>query len=103
MDCSAAMRQCLEEANAPAVRKLWAEMCPHLPQPESDFEALACLHRARTEARSMPLNLRAYSHRWLLDRGFPSGLPDHLKPKADRLYPQVVSAVGIAVTVRSPE
>ena len=59
------------------------------------------LHHARTQAASMPLNLRAYSHRWLLDHGYPSGLPDELKPRAERIYPRVASAVGISVNVRS--
>jgi hypothetical protein len=41
--------------------------------------------------------MRAYSHSWLCERGLPSALPDHLKPKADRLYPRVVEAVGVSV------
>lgn len=46
---------------------------------------------------SIALKLRAYSHRWLLDNGYPSGLPDDLKPAAERIYPRVAEAVGIAV------
>ena len=54
------------------------------------------LHHARTQS-PLDLKLRAYSHRWLLDRGLPSGLPDELKPKAERLYPVKVEAVGISI------
>lgn len=79
------------------IRALWAKVSPHLPQPASDAEALATIHRARTEARSIPLRLRAYSHRWLIDHALPSGLPDELKPRAERMYPRIVRAVGIAV------
>lgn len=102
MDNSDAMRRCLEELDVPAARSLWRQMAPHLPQPKDDAEALVCLHRARTEARSMPLRLRAYSHRWLTDAGWPSGLPDALRPRAERMYPKVASAVGIAVKMRDP-
>lgn len=103
MDLSAEMRRALEECDVGTVRQLWARMSPHLPQPQSDAETLACIHRARTEARSIPLNLRFYSHRWLEDRGWPSGLPDELKPRAKRLYPQIASAVGIAVKIGDPQ
>ena len=63
----------------------------------SDNETLLTLHYARTQASSIQLRLRAYSHSWLLERGLPSGLPDPLKPMADRLYPREVKAIGIAV------
>lgn len=54
------------------------------------------LHGARTAAESMPLKLRAYSHRWLIERGYPSQLPDKLKPKAEQMFPKVAEGVGIA-------
>jgi hypothetical protein len=69
---------------------------------ESDAEALVTLHHARTQAESIALKLRAWSHRWLLEHGYPSGLPDHLKPSAERIYPRVVEGVGISVNFRSP-
>lgn len=103
MDFSAAMRQVLVECDVTGARRLWAEYAPHLSQPQNDTEALVCLHRARTEASSIKLPLRAYSHRWLLERGWPSGLPEELKPKAERLYPRIVSAVGIGVKSAHPE
>ena len=42
-------------------------------------------------------NARAYSHRWLSDNGYESQLPDNLKPKAERLYPAIHEAVGLAI------
>lgn len=59
------------------------------------------MHRARTETESISIAKRAYSHRWLEERGLPSGLPDHLKPSVDRLYPRVVEGVGISVNFKS--
>jgi hypothetical protein len=102
MDVAAEFRRCLEELDAPGVRKLWRHVSPHLPAPADDAEALSALHMARTVAEAMPLKLRAYSHRWLLDHGLPSQLPDRLKPSAERLYPRVVDAVGISVNFSSP-
>lgn len=100
MDIAVVMRRALEDLDVPTVRRLWQHMAPHLSQPRDDAEALACMHRARTEARSISVIERAYSHRWLEDRGLPSGLPDELKPRAERLYPRIASAVGIAVSMR---
>jgi hypothetical protein len=97
VDPSAVMRRCLEELDVPRAQTFWGHVAPHLPQPQSEAEALACLHRARTEAQSIALGYRLYSHRWLEDRGLPSGLPDELKPKAERRDPRIASAVGIAV------
>lgn len=98
---SAEMWRCLVECDAAGVRKLWAHIAPNLPQPRTDHKALATIHRARTEMPDMPLKLRAYSHRWLTDHGYPSALPDDLKPKAERMEPKIVEAVGIAVKGRS--
>lgn len=103
MDPSAVMRQCLEDLDVPRARTFWGHIAPHLPQPEDDLDALVTLHRARTEAQSIALDMRIYSHQWLEDRGLPSGLPDHLRPKAERVHPRIVSAVGVAVAARSPE
>lgn len=97
MDIAAEFRRCLIDLDAPGIRKLWAHVSPHLPAPASDGEAVTALHIARTASESVPFKLRAYSHRWLSERGLPSQLPDRLKPKAERLYPRVVSAVGISV------
>jgi hypothetical protein len=103
MDVPAAMRQVLVECDVSGARRLWAEYAPHMPQPQNDAEALVCLHRARTEAASIALRLRAYSHRWLVDNGWPSGLPDELRPKAERLYPRIALSVGIGVKSVYPD
>ncbi len=94
-------RRCLEECDVAAIRRLWSHVAPNMPQPASDFEALATTHHARTQLPLITLKKRSWSHRWLLDHNLPSGLPDQLKPKAERLYPQAVRAVGISVNARS--
>lgn len=98
---SAAFRRCLEEVDVPGMRKLHAHVMPHLPA-GSDQNILVSIHYARTQAESMPLKARAWSHRWLLDHGYPSGLPDHLKPSAEREYPRVVEATGFTMRFGSP-
>lgn len=70
---------------------------PHLPQPASFEAAEIAMHLARTQAAKVTFRARAYSHRWLLERGWPSQLPDELKPRAERLYPEVVECVGVFV------
>lgn len=97
----AEFRRCLLELDARGIMLLWKHVSPHLEQPKDENEAWIILHRARTQAESIPLRLRAYSHRWLMDNGHQSGLPDHLKPKAEQLCPRIVSAVGIAVKASS--
>src|SRR5262252_6110655 len=99
---SAELRRCLLACDIEGVRRLWQHVAPHLPQPESDAAALMSIHYARTQMVSLPLKARAYSHRWLIDNGFPSGLPDALKPKAERIYPRIIDAVGIATGTRNP-
>lgn len=99
---SAEFRRCLEQLDVAAIRKLWHHVSPHLPQPKTDAEALVTLHHARTQTESIAIKLRAWSHRWLLDHGYPSGLPDHMKASAERIYPRVVEGVGISVNFRSP-
>jgi hypothetical protein len=103
VDHASEFRRCLEVVDIDGIRKLWAHVSPHLPQPQSDAEALVTIHQARTQAKSVAFNLRAYSHRWLTDNGYPSGLPDDLKPSAERVYPKIVEAVGISVNFRTLE
>lgn len=95
------MRRCLVECDVVGIRKLWAHVSPNLHQPRTEHETLTTIHRARTEMPRIALRLRAYSHRWLLDHGYPSELPDELRPKAERIYPRIVEAVGISVTSTS--
>lgn len=94
-------RRCLESGDVDGLRAAWAAVMPELPQPETREQAEIVMHRARTEAECLPLRARAYSHRWLTERLLPSGLPDHLKPGAERLYPRVVDAVGVSINFRS--
>lgn len=102
MQHAAELRRCLETCDVAAIRRLWKHVSPHLPQPENDDAALISIHHARTQAQSMPLEQRAYSHRWLLDHGYPSALPDELRPRAERMYPKIVEGVGISVGSLSP-
>lgn len=99
---AAAFRECLEKLDIAGMRKLWQHVSPHLPQPNRDEEILVTLHMARTQANSIALKMRAYSHAWLIERGYPSSLPDHMKPAATRLYPIVAKAVGISVNFKQP-
>jgi hypothetical protein len=101
MISAAAFRRCLIDLDIVGIREMWARISPHLPQPKNDHEALVTLHYARTQARSISDRLRCYSHAWLCERSLPSGLPDRLKAKADRLYPREVKAVGVAVKAMS--
>lgn len=97
------MRRCLEQQDLAGLCRLWAHVAPHLPPPKTQDDARKTMHIARTQAESLAFVFRAYSHAWLTEHGLPSMLPDHLKPSAERLYPRVVSAVGISVNARDPE
>ena len=100
-DLKAAFRRCLEECDVDGMLRLHAHVNPHLPPPSSREQALASIHYARTQMASLPTRLRYYSHRWLIDQGHPSALPDPLKPLAERMYPRTVAAVGISLAARS--
>lgn len=97
-----AFRRCLEELDVEGIRSLWAEHSPHLSQPSVE-EALVSLHMARTAAEGIEFKHRAYSHRWLTERGYSSQLPDHLKQSAERVYPHVAAAVGISFNFQMKE
>jgi len=89
-------RQALIDLDVPLLRRMWSYLSPHTPQPQTDNECLTTAHIARTGMQSMPLKARAYSYRWLVERGLPTQLPDNLKPQAERLYPTMVEAVAIS-------
>lgn len=93
-------RRCLIDLDIEGIVRVWK--ATNMPMPEDRGDVLACLHMARTASRSVPLTMRSYSHRWLLDHGLPSQLPDHLKSRAERLYPQTTHAVGISVNSKYP-
>jgi hypothetical protein len=95
-----ALTRCLETLDVSAARKVWGALSPHIPAPAKDADMLTMLHMARTQSDAIGFKLRAYSHRWLTERGYPSQLPDHLKPSAERLYPKVAHAVGISYNFR---
>ena len=95
------MQRCLEAGDVAGVRRLWAHVRPGMPQPKTDREALIILHMARTQSIVCSFAARAYSHRWLCDTGYPSQLPANLKPTAERLYPAVHEAVGLALGATS--
>ena len=90
-------KRCLIDLDTEAAIRLWPAVFPHSPLPSGPEEILLVLHFARTKTEALAFRMRAYSHSWLCERGLPSALPDHLKPKADRLYPRVVEAVGVSV------
>lgn len=94
---SAELRRCLEQCDIAGARALWAHVAPNLPQPADDIVTLATIHHARTQAEYIRFRLRAYSHAWLVERALPSALPDELRPRAQRMYPVIKDAVGIAV------
>lgn len=97
MDHRAELRRCLVECDVAGIRAVWVHVFPSMPQPETEEDALVSIHMARVRTESIPFRLRAYSHSWLMERTYPSGLPDELKPKAERMYPRAVGAVGISV------
>lgn len=94
---SAEFRSLLENMDVAGLRRAWHKIAPGAPQPKSDREVIATAHVARTLTETLGLKLRAYSHRWCLDNGIPSQLPDVLKPTAERMYPRAVESVGISV------
>lgn len=96
MKHSEEMRRCLVDCDVVQMRKLDQHLMPHLRE-MSDGEVLITIYITRTFSDFIPFRLRAYSHRWLLDHGYPSKLPDELKPRAERIYPQVIEGVGVAV------
>jgi hypothetical protein len=83
------------------MRALHALVFPHLPAPKSDRDVLAAIHHARTQAEAMPFKARAWSHHWLVDNNLPSGLPDHLKPRAEQVCPRVAEVTGFSANFRS--
>lgn len=87
-------RRCLDEMDVEGMRQLWRVVGN---DPQSSEHTMIGMHYARTAAASIAFRKRAWSHAWLMERGLPSGLPDELKPRAERLYPQAVTAVGISV------
>jgi hypothetical protein len=103
MGPAAEMRLLLEAGDVEGLRAFHAKHSPHLDQPASHEAAEVAMHMARTQSRSVRFKLRAYSHSWLTERSLPSQLPDHLRPRAERMYPRIVEAVGVSVSASSVE
>ena len=94
MTASAALRECMASCDVAQLLRIWPELFPAYPALDH-HQALAVLHRARTESASVCKTARVYSHHWLIERGLPSGLPDELRPV-------IAEAVGISVRARDP-
>jgi hypothetical protein len=92
----------LEAVDVEGMRALWGRLAPQFPL-HDDAGMLAAIHLARTKSELVRFRLRAWSHAWLVERGYPSLLPDELKPRAYRIYPVTKSAVGISVNSKYPE
>jgi hypothetical protein len=101
MEGAAAFRIALEEGDVAMCQKAHARLFPHLPAAPDFASAEIQMHMARTQVDWLDLKKRAYSHRWLQERGYPSQLPDHLKPKAERLYPIIAEAVLVSANSNS--
>lgn len=99
---AAAFREALAAGDVAAVMRLHSQALPHLPAPESRDAAEASMHMARTQAEWLHDQKRCYSHAWLTERGFPSQLPDNLKPKAERLFPVIAEGVLVSINTNSP-
>jgi hypothetical protein len=93
---------CLERVDIHEMRRLWEKVSPQFPI-HDDAGMRAAIHMARTKSEMVRFKLRAYSHAWLIDHGYPSLLPDELRPKAQRIYPVTAHAVGIAVQSKYDE
>lgn len=94
--------RCLIDLDVAAARRLWP-VVNFAVQCGPDHEVLATLHLARTESEIIPTKLRQFSHAWLIEHGYPSKLPDIMKPKSEQIGPsRIVSAVGIAVHSELP-
>ena len=100
-NAASAFHQALVAGDVARCREIWAVVGSHLPQPKNLGEAEVIMHRARTEAKNIPLSKRVYSHDWLVERLYRSGLPDELKPKRDQVVPVLLSAVGVSVNTFS--
>lgn len=92
-------RDALARMDVDRAATIMQRVSPHLPAGTYEQTEIS-LHMARTGANFLPLKARAYSHAWLLERGHRSLLPDELLAKAQRIYPTIAAAVGIAVKAR---
>ncbi len=100
---STELRRCLVDCDIDALLRLWHMLYPQQTPPTTRHDCLIAIHIARTASARLPFRFRAYSHQWLRDNLPPdvwqkaSQLPDELKPRAERMYPRIVEAVGVCV------
>jgi hypothetical protein len=87
----------LEDGDVEGLCRYSAAHLPAARQPASREDAEIAMHGARTAAEQVSLRKRAWSHRWLCERGLPSKLPEHLRPKAEQMFLPVQIGVGISV------
>ena len=92
----------LEDVDVEGMRMLWGNVAPHMPL-HDDAGMVVAIHMARTQTEAVRFKHRAYSHAWLIERGYPSLLPDEMKPRAHQIYPVISSGVGIAVRSKYEE
>ncbi len=71
------------ELDVATVIRLWKNISPEMPQPESVYDAMVSVHLARVAMGNIPRKARQFSKRWLQDH-------------AERT-PVVAAAVGVAV------
>lgn len=64
-------------------------------------EAEITMHLARTGSNQIDKQHRLYSHRWLIDRGLPSQLPQSMRKIVAES--KIVEAVGVAVMTQNPD
>ena len=98
---SSALLSSLSDDDVKSFRQAWNLTAPGNPI-KTDVEAELVFHVSRTKISKVRLKQRAYSHRWLTERGYPSDLPDELREKAERMYPTKVECVAICVAASSP-
>jgi hypothetical protein len=94
--------QALCDSDVGLLCRIWKDQFPDMPQPANLGEAEIQMRMTQTKVFNVPFKVRAYAHRWLTERGLPSQLPDHLKPKAERAFPIIKTSVGIAFSFSEP-
>lgn len=94
-------RRALETGDVKLLQRIHPILFPHAPAAQDLDAAEVQLHMARTMADWLALNKRAYSHRWLIERGLPSQLPDRLRASAEQICPVVKEAVLVSANTNS--
>lgn len=111
-------RRCLTDLDVVGVRKIWAHICPHLPQPVTRDDALYSMHLARTKMDKLHPMQKHYSELWLKERmvgriacsvGLSVLAPRRRKTQAEDIRGAMTEAVtdsikaGIDIDTEAPE